>query len=138
MFSYGSEPLVVFPFLFVYFQYVHSQAVEHYIVTVQKVSGEAAEESSYVLKAQTVTLFLCYSAYKLAIAAFNEAGTSPAAHVVIDAMEDQSGRSSQTFLMRTMGKEYVRIHVICSTGYGSFTYFILDVFRRCSLCTQTS
>ncbi|KAB5522351.1 hypothetical protein PHYPO_G00158550 [Pangasianodon hypophthalmus] len=71
-------------------EYVHSQAVDDYIVTVQKASGEPAEERSYFLKTQTVTLFLCYSAYKLFISALNKAGPSPAAHLVIDAMEDQS------------------------------------------------
>ncbi|XP_053473779.1 leukemia inhibitory factor receptor isoform X2 [Ictalurus furcatus] len=71
-------------------EYVLSQAVENYNVTVQKTSGEPAEGSSYSLKAQTVTLFLCYSAYKLSISAVNKAGSSPAARLVIDAMEDHS------------------------------------------------
>ncbi|XP_060769423.1 uncharacterized protein LOC132876147 isoform X2 [Neoarius graeffei] len=71
-------------------EYVRSQEVEDYIVTVLKASGEPAEESSYLLKVQTVTLFLSYSAYKLSVSAFNKAGHSPAAHLVIDAMEDQS------------------------------------------------
>lgn len=77
------------------FQYAHSQEVEHYIMTIQKASGEPSEESSYVIKAQTVTLVLCYSAYKLSITALNKAGPSPAAHLDINAMEDPCGRSSQ-------------------------------------------
>ncbi|XP_058238864.1 oncostatin-M-specific receptor subunit beta isoform X2 [Hemibagrus wyckioides] len=71
-------------------EYVHSHAVEAYNVTVQKASGEPARESSYLLKVQSVTLFLCYSAYKLSISALNKAGLSPAARLDVDAMEDQS------------------------------------------------
>ncbi|KAK3526852.1 hypothetical protein QTP86_000709 [Hemibagrus guttatus] len=71
-------------------EYVHSHAVEAYNVTVQKASGEPAEESSYFLKVQSVTLFLCYSAYKLSISALNKAGLSPAARLDVDAVADQS------------------------------------------------
>ncbi|XP_053341347.1 interleukin-31 receptor subunit alpha [Clarias gariepinus] len=74
----------------VQWEYVNSQAVEEYTVTVQKVSGESAEEDTYFLKAQTVTLFLCYSAYNLSIRALNKAGLSPSADLIIDAMEEQS------------------------------------------------
>ncbi|KAF4072925.1 hypothetical protein AMELA_G00253070 [Ameiurus melas] len=74
----------------VMWEYVHSQAVENYAVTVQKASGEPTEASNYSVKAQTVTLFLCYSAYKLNISASNKAGSSPVARLVIDAMEDHS------------------------------------------------
>ncbi|XP_026999467.1 oncostatin-M-specific receptor subunit beta [Tachysurus fulvidraco] len=71
-------------------EYVHSHAVEVYNVTVQKASGEPAVESSYFLKVQSVTLFLCYSAYKLSISALNEAGQSPAAFLDVDALVDQN------------------------------------------------
>lgn len=98
-------------FLFGVFQYVLSQAVENYNVTVQKTCGEPAKAGSYSLKAQTVTLFLSYSAYKLSISAVNKAGSSPAAHLLIDAVEDHSGRSSQIFITDTMW-EYMRIYVI--------------------------
>ncbi|KAF5909455.1 interleukin-31 receptor subunit alpha-like, partial [Clarias magur] len=74
----------------VQWEYVNSQAVEEYAVTVQKVSGESAENDTYLLQAQTVTLFLCYSAYNLSIRAINEAGRSPSAHMIIDAMDERS------------------------------------------------
>ncbi|XP_046694978.1 oncostatin-M-specific receptor subunit beta [Silurus meridionalis] len=75
-------------------EYVHSHAVDGYNVAVQKASGEPAETSSFLLKAKTITLFLCYSAYKLSISAFNEAGLSPAAHLDIDTMKEQTGLNS--------------------------------------------
>lgn len=88
-----------FPILLIwYFQYVQSKEVEHYIVMIQKASGEPAEESNYIVRAQSVTLFLCYSAYKLSIVAFNKAGSSPAACLDINSVEDQSGRTAQTLL----------------------------------------
>ncbi|KAI5615666.1 interleukin-6 receptor subunit beta-like isoform X1 [Silurus asotus] len=75
-------------------KYVHSHAVDGYNVAVQKASGEPAETSSFLLKAKTITLFLCYSAYKISISAFNEAGLSPAAHLDIDTMKEQTGLNS--------------------------------------------
>ncbi|XP_026881168.2 interleukin-31 receptor subunit alpha isoform X2 [Electrophorus electricus] len=71
-------------------EYVDREAVESYNVTIQKASGEPAVISSYFLQSPTVTLVLCYSAYNISISAFNKAGSSPAAHVLVDDMEDKS------------------------------------------------
>lgn len=86
---------------FLSLQYVHSHAVEAYNVTVQKASGEPATESTNLLKGQSVTLFLCYSAYTFRISALNKAGLSPAARLDVDAMEDHSGQSSRIFIRDT-------------------------------------
>ncbi|XP_017569618.1 leukemia inhibitory factor receptor isoform X1 [Pygocentrus nattereri] len=71
-------------------QYKHSEAVENYNVTIWKASGELAEVSSYILKTQTMSLILCYSAYMISINAFNRAGSSPPAYEVIKAKMNQS------------------------------------------------
>ncbi|XP_076871638.1 interleukin-31 receptor subunit alpha isoform X2 [Brachyhypopomus gauderio] len=71
-------------------EYVYMEAVEKYNVTVQKASGELAVKNIYYLKSPAVTLVLCYSAYNISIRALNQAGPSPAAHRVIDAIEDKS------------------------------------------------
>ncbi|KAL7838264.1 hypothetical protein AOLI_G00266680 [Acnodon oligacanthus] len=70
-------------------QYVHSEAVENYNITIWKTSGELAEVSSYILKTPTVELILCYSAYMISINAFNRAGSSPPASRVIEIKENQ-------------------------------------------------
>ncbi|TSL28205.1 Leukemia inhibitory factor receptor [Bagarius yarrelli] len=67
----------------VQWKYVHSDATDVYNVTIQKASGDPAEESSYFLRGQSVTLYLCFSAYKLSISALNKAGASPAARLDI-------------------------------------------------------
>ncbi|XP_047008000.1 leukemia inhibitory factor receptor isoform X3 [Ictalurus punctatus] len=89
-------------------EYVLSQAVENYNVTVQKTCGEPAKAGSYSLKAQTVTLFLSYSAYKLSISAVNKAGSSPAAHLLIDAVEDHSDLD-RAFKVNLMGNNSFRL-----------------------------
>ncbi|XP_036436138.1 interleukin-31 receptor subunit alpha isoform X2 [Colossoma macropomum] len=71
-------------------QYVHSEAVENYNVTISKASGELAGVSSYILKTPTMKLILCYSAYIISINAFNRAGLSPPVYRFIEAKENQS------------------------------------------------
>ncbi|XP_072549102.1 interleukin-6 receptor subunit beta isoform X2 [Salminus brasiliensis] len=72
----------------VVWQYVHSEAVEGYNITVWKPSGELAGVSSYILRSPTITLILCYSAYNINISAFNRAGASPPAYGVVEVQED--------------------------------------------------
>ncbi|KAI4902514.1 hypothetical protein NFI96_013133 [Prochilodus magdalenae] len=76
-------------------QYVHSDAVEGYNVTVWKASGELAVVSSYILTAQTVELILSYSAYIISISAFNSAGASPPAYGFIEAKDNVTALDSE-------------------------------------------
>nr|XP_055056945.1 interleukin-31 receptor subunit alpha [Misgurnus anguillicaudatus] len=69
-------------------KYAYSEAVTYYNVTVRKVCGESIKDDSFATKDATITLFLSYSGYNISIRAFNSAGSSPAASIIIDDMDD--------------------------------------------------
>ncbi|XP_066518224.1 oncostatin-M-specific receptor subunit beta-like [Hoplias malabaricus] len=71
-------------------QYVHSEAVEHYYVTVRKASGEPSTVNIFQQINTSITLILCYSAYHISIIAINSAGPSPPAYKFIKAKKDPS------------------------------------------------
>ncbi|XP_065140620.1 interleukin-12 receptor subunit beta-2 isoform X2 [Paramisgurnus dabryanus] len=78
-------------------KYAHSEAVTYYIVTVRKVSGESIKDDSFTTKDATITLFLSYSSYNFSIRAFNSAGSSPAASIIIDDMDDSLQNTQDWF-----------------------------------------
>ncbi|XP_051963413.1 interleukin-6 receptor subunit beta [Xyrauchen texanus] len=68
-------------------EFANSDAVNDYIVTVWKVSGEHSNQDSYTTKDQSLALVLSYSAYNISVGALNSAGSSPAAHIAIEHMD---------------------------------------------------
>lgn len=99
-----------------FFQYAHKEAVTYYNVTVRKVSRECIREDSFATKDTTITLFLSYSGYNISIRAFNRAGLSPAASIIIDDMDD--------YLQNTLGNTQVFVVVQ--------TYSSMDDYRPIS------
>ncbi|XP_051533155.1 uncharacterized protein LOC127428674 isoform X2 [Myxocyprinus asiaticus] len=68
-------------------EFANSDAVNVYIVTVRKVSGERSNQDSYTTKDLSLTLVLSYSTYNISVRALNSAGSSPAARIAIEHMD---------------------------------------------------